>query len=101
KRLNSGSGQISAIPQTSLSQVSNVNTPDNQTELSSEKEKQDEIKTNVVIIEKEEYKKMIAELQNKKERLKKEIAEKEKIIHQKVLKHIFNNYQEISQELGG
>ena len=101
KRLNSGSGQISIAPQTSLSQVGNVNTPDNQAELSSEKERQDETRTNIMIIEKKEYEKMIAELQSKKERLKKEIAEKEKIIHQKVLKHIFNNYQEISQELGG
>src|SRR6185312_14473326 len=87
KRLNSGSSQISIASQNSPSQVSNVNTPDNhQAELSSEKEIQaEEVKTNVIIIEKKEYKKMIAELQNKKERLKKEIAEKEKIIHQKVL----------------
>jgi GTPase SAR1 family protein len=43
----------------------------------------------------------IKELENKKARLKKEILEKEKIIRQKVLKHIFNNYKEISSELGG
>ena len=46
-------------------------------------------------------KEVIAQLQDKKERLKKEIEEKEKIIRQKILKHIFNNYQAISQELGG
>lgn len=43
----------------------------------------------------------IAQLQDKKERLRKEIEEKQKVIRQKVLKHIFNNYQAISQELGG
>lgn len=41
------------------------------------------------------------ELEDKKARLKQEIAEKEKVIRQKVLKHIFNNYKEISGELGG
>jgi lipopolysaccharide export LptBFGC system permease protein LptF len=44
---------------------------------------------------------LIAQLQDKKEQLLKEIAEKEKIIRQKVLKHIFNNYEAINKELGG
>ncbi|CAG8462996.1 39496_t:CDS:10 [Gigaspora margarita] len=48
-----------------------------------------------------EVKAVIAQLQDKKEKLQKEIAEKEKKIRQKVLKHIFNNYQEIKQEIGG
>ncbi|RHZ35884.1 GTPase [endosymbiont GvMRE of Glomus versiforme] len=43
----------------------------------------------------------IAQLQNTKARLEKEIQEKEKTIRQKVLKHIFNNYEGISKELGG
>jgi predicted GTPase len=42
----------------------------------------------------------IALLQDKKSRLQREISEKETAIRQKVLKHIFNNYQNISQELG-
>jgi len=36
-----------------------------------------------------------------KEKLEREIKEKEKIIRQKVLKHIFNNIDNISDELGG
>lgn len=43
----------------------------------------------------------IVQLEGKKERLEKEISEKEKTIRQKVLKHIFNNYEGISNELGG
>ncbi|CAJ0851558.1 789_t:CDS:2 [Entrophospora sp. SA101] len=43
----------------------------------------------------------ITQLEEKKEKLKKEIQEKEKIIRQKVLKHIFNNYYEINNILGG
>ncbi|CAG8579574.1 5241_t:CDS:2 [Cetraspora pellucida] len=43
----------------------------------------------------------IKELEDKKDKLRKEIAEKEKIIRQKVLKHIFENYQEVKGELGG
>jgi len=42
----------------------------------------------------------IKELEDKKIKLKKEIKEKERIIRQKVLKHILNNYKEISSELG-
>jgi hypothetical protein len=41
------------------------------------------------------------ELEDKKDRLRREIADKEKIIRQKVLKHIFNNIDNISNELGG
>ncbi|RHZ35876.1 SH3 domain-containing protein [endosymbiont GvMRE of Glomus versiforme] len=44
---------------------------------------------------------IIAQLQDRKAKLRKEIEEKEKTIRQKVLKHIFNNYQAISKELGG
>jgi hypothetical protein len=51
----------------------------------------------IVIISSED----IALLQDKKSRLQREISEKETAIRQKVLKHIFNNYQNISQELGG
>jgi hypothetical protein len=54
-----------------------------------------EMDDNLVIGEK------IAQLEDKKDRLKKEIAEKERIIRQKVLKHIFSNYGDISNELGG
>ena len=43
----------------------------------------------------------IAQLEDKKDRLRKEIAEKERVIRQKVLKHIFSNYGNISNELGG
>jgi len=43
----------------------------------------------------------LKELEDKKARLKKEIADKEKVIRQKVLKHIFNNISDISNELGG
>jgi len=43
----------------------------------------------------------IKELEDKKAKLRKEIAEKEKNIRQKVLKHIFNNIDNISNELGG
>jgi len=43
----------------------------------------------------------IKELEDKKTRLKKEIEEKERIIRQKVLKHILNNYDGINNELGG
>jgi Leucine-rich repeat (LRR) protein len=43
----------------------------------------------------------IAHLENIKERLQREIAEKEKIIRQKVLKHILNNYESITEQLGG
>lgn len=43
----------------------------------------------------------ITQLEDKKAKLKKEIAEKERIIRQKVLKHIFNNIDNISNELGG
>lgn len=97
KRLSSQSSQ-SSISQASSSQVAD----DNQAELTTEeKEKPAEIEQNPIIIGKEKYEKIIAELQDKKERLKKEIAEKEKIIHQKVLKHIFNNYEAINKELGG
>jgi GTP-binding protein EngB required for normal cell division len=46
-------------------------------------------------------KEQIAQLQDKRDKLRKEIAEKEKVIRQKVLKHIFNNYEGISKELGG
>ena len=60
-----------------------------------------EIEQSFIIIEKEKRDKIIAELQSKKERLQKEITEKEKVIHQKVLKHIFNNYEAINKELGG
>ena len=42
----------------------------------------------------------IAQLEDKKAKLKKDIAEKERVIRQKVLKHIFNNYGDISNELG-
>ncbi|CAG8493854.1 12947_t:CDS:10 [Cetraspora pellucida] len=40
-------------------------------------------------------------LGDKRDELKKEIEEKEKNIRQKVLKHIFNNYEGITSELGG
>jgi len=43
----------------------------------------------------------IKKLEDKKSRLKKEIEENEKIIRRKVLKHIFNNYDEIIKEKGG
>ncbi|CAI2173144.1 11931_t:CDS:2 [Funneliformis geosporum] len=43
----------------------------------------------------------IKELEDKKAKLRKEIAKRERIIRQKVLKHIYKNYQEISSELGG
>ncbi|MCE8167817.1 MAG: 50S ribosome-binding GTPase [Candidatus Moeniiplasma glomeromycotorum] len=43
----------------------------------------------------------IKELEDKKTRLKREITEKERIIRQKVLKHIFNNYDGVSNEMGG
>jgi len=43
----------------------------------------------------------VKELEDKKARLKKEITDKEKVIRQKVLKHIFNNISDISNELGG
>ncbi|CAG8842560.1 29688_t:CDS:1, partial [Racocetra persica] len=39
-----------------------------------------------------------SELEEKKKKLKKEIAKKEKIIRQRVLKHIFNNYDDIANE---
>ncbi|CAG8687906.1 21210_t:CDS:2 [Racocetra persica] len=42
----------------------------------------------------------IKELEDKKTKLQREIAEKEKTIRQKILKCIFNNYKEISGELG-
>ncbi|CAG8616167.1 10334_t:CDS:2, partial [Cetraspora pellucida] len=66
------------------SQTSDVNFPlkDNQAELTIGEE-QIEAKENILIIGKKEREKMIAELQSKKDRLKKEIAEKEKIIRQK------------------
>jgi hypothetical protein len=100
KRLNSRARR-SATPQASSSQASNINIPVSQTELITEEEKPIEFEENVIIIEKEKLEKIIAELQDKKARLKKEIQEKEKIIHQKVLKHIFNNYEAINKELGG
>src|SRR6185312_3298208 len=53
------------------------------------------IDNNLVIGEK------IAQLEDKKDRLRKEIAEKERVIRQKVLKHIFNDIENISNELGG
>src|SRR5207249_3312821 len=72
------------------------------TRLVSIKEKErTETGDNIGIIEKEKLGERITQLQDKKERLEKEIAEKEKVIRQKVLKHIFNNYSEISKELGG
>jgi GTP-binding protein EngB required for normal cell division len=43
----------------------------------------------------------IAHLENTKERLQREIAAKEKIIRQKVLKHILNNTDSITEQLGG
>lgn len=68
------------------------------------KEEKQEAETsgdNIGIIDKKEHDKIIAELQDKKERLKKQIQNKEKAIRQKVLEHIFNNYSEISKESGG
>lgn len=99
KRLGSGE-KISVISQVSSSQTSNVSISDSQAELTAE-ENLTQTKENLIIIEKEKRDKMIAELQSKKERLQKEISEKEKIIHQKILKHIFNNYEAINEELGG
>jgi GTP-binding protein EngB required for normal cell division len=43
----------------------------------------------------------ITRLENVREKLEKEIAEKEKVIRQKVLKHIFDNYGAINNEIGG
>ena len=40
-------------------------------------------------------------LESDKERLEKEIAEKQKMIRQKVLKHILNNAENITEQLGG
>jgi hypothetical protein len=77
------------------SKSSNISSENNKFE---SEEKQKESESNAEIINTKE---LIAELQDKKERLQKEIAEKEKIIHQKVLKHIFNNYEAINKELGG
>jgi len=43
----------------------------------------------------------IIQLEGKKTKLKKEIQEKEESIRKKLLKHILNNYEGISNELGG
>jgi len=48
-----------------------------------------------------EVEKEIRKLESKREELKKEIQEKEKIIRQKVLEHIFNNYGNITNIQGG
>ncbi|CAG8626067.1 7916_t:CDS:2, partial [Ambispora leptoticha] len=44
---------------------------------------------------------IIEKLENKKTRLIKEIQEKKEVIRQKVLKHIFNNYESITEVQGG
>jgi len=62
------------------------------------KETEEEARKDIKIIDPKE---LIAQPQDKKAQLKKEIQEKEKVIRQKALKHIFHNYQEISRELGG
>ena len=43
----------------------------------------------------------IIHLETKRKQLEQEIQAKEKVIRQKVLKHIFNNYEGINKELGG
>ncbi|CAI2187248.1 8620_t:CDS:1 [Funneliformis geosporum] len=104
KKLSSKISQSSVALQTSSGQSSSIDIPilkDSQTELELGEERQAKVEEKVLIIEKKEHDQIIAELQDKKARLKKEIAEKEKIIHQKVLKHIFNNYEAINKELGG
>ena len=100
KRLSFKTSQTSTVFQLASNQVSVIDVPikDN---LTTTEENLMEISESLIIIEKKEQDKIIAHLQDKKERLKKEIAEKEKIIHQKVLKHIFNNYEAINKELGG
>ncbi|CAG8596108.1 6974_t:CDS:2 [Paraglomus brasilianum] len=96
ERLNSET-KTSSISQTFSRQTGSANVPSSQVELVLE-EKEGQAN---MIVRREEYEKMIAQLQDKKEQLRKEIAEKEKVIRQKVLKHIFNNYEVINKELGG
>ena len=70
-------------------------------EPSTDKEEKESAKENQERDEKLVIGEKIAQLEDKKDRLRKEIAEKERVIRQKVLKHIFSNYGDISNELGG
>ena len=69
---------------------------DNKVELTEKNESQIEAEIGII-----DTREIIAQLQNKREKLQREIETKEKVIRQKVLKHIFHNYSDINKELGG
>lgn len=101
EKLKASQSSSISIQPSKVNELENISETDKKTESVDEKESvkhEQESKTeddNLAVGEK------VKELEDKRAKLKKEIAEKEKSIRQKVLKHIFNNYKEISGELGG
>ncbi|RIA82819.1 AIG1 family-domain-containing protein [Glomus cerebriforme] len=80
-----------------ISQISTFESGNNNELISERKELMIEVESDIKFISVEEK---IFQLEDKKTRLKREIEKKEKIIRQKVLKHILNGYNAIANEIG-